>query len=442
MAGILSDLGGGLQNFFGGFGGGGGNMPGVTDDERKYLQQQGMQNFGRMLMVLGMPMTAQQRAQAMAQFAGNMPDPTSQLAKMQEMKVRQMQLQQMQADADWAKQNGFSTTGTQPITTPDPSAGIQTTPPAPQNAPLTPQQQAITSPSTVPQPNIPGITAEDMDLINRTVPPSQRKEALKDLALKRMQETREQVVPLNDEERAYYRIPEGQPAFKKIKTYASGRSEIVDVNAPNIQRPENKIESQVAEVFGGQLKDQIAGARSSANTLKTNNQMLGLLDEGIFTGALASEQLKGAKYVTALSDITGIPAEQLEKKVANTEAYLAEVKNKVIELARQLGNNPSNSDREFALQVAGGQIELNETSMRRILAQSSKLERERLGSYNQMVKGIQDSPLPDSMKKLISPIIKPIDVPEYTPPAPVPIQPQQTQPQKRIRIDLDGNVIQ
>lgn len=166
IEGLLGGIGQGLSNFMGGFGGGGGaNMPGVTDDERKYLQQQSMQNFGRMLMVLGQQMTPAQRAQAMSQMAGNMPDPTQQLARMQEMKLNQLKMEQYKK-----QQEGLANFGNilkqdaQVVETPVPGAAPQQRVPTSGEearaplAPITPTQQKLVSP-------LPGITGEQYQFL-------------------------------------------------------------------------------------------------------------------------------------------------------------------------------------------------------------------------------------------------------------------------------------
>lgn len=162
--GLLGSIGQGVQNFFGGFGGGQG-MPSMSEEEQKYLRGQNVQSLGRMLMVLGMPMTAQQRSQAMAQMVGNMPDPTQQMARMQEMKLRQMQMEQAKRQQEGLANFGnLLQQGPQVVETPVPGAVPQQ--PMPQSgeevraplAPITPTQQKLVSP-------LPGITGEQYQFL-------------------------------------------------------------------------------------------------------------------------------------------------------------------------------------------------------------------------------------------------------------------------------------
>lgn len=150
--GLLGSIGQGVQNFFGGFGGGG-QMPGMTEDEQKYLRGQNVQQLGRMLLVLGMPMTQAQRAQAMQGLVGNMPDQTQQLARLQEMKLRQMQMEQ--AKRQQAGLENFSN-----LLQGNGQQQAQAAPQGPttSGAPLTPQQQALVSP-------LPGITGEQFQTL-------------------------------------------------------------------------------------------------------------------------------------------------------------------------------------------------------------------------------------------------------------------------------------
>lgn len=155
--GLLGGIGQGLSNAFSNFGSPG-QVPGMSDEERKYLQGQNIQSLGRMMLVLGMPMTAQQRAQATAQMVGNMPDPTQQLARMQEMKLNQMKMEQAKRQQESLANFGNLLQGggqPQPVQTPDAASGVA---PSAPNAPLNPQQQALVSP-------LPGITAQQFQTL-------------------------------------------------------------------------------------------------------------------------------------------------------------------------------------------------------------------------------------------------------------------------------------
>lgn len=96
--------------------------------------------------------------------------------------------------------------------------------------------------------------------------------------------------------------------------------------------------------------DAITAARAEVNA-----------DKGIFSGKLAEQKLQLAKFGT----LFGFPDEQ----VANTEAFKAAIGSRVMGLVKGLGSGTSisNSDRVFAEKMSGGQIQLNDTSIRRIL---------------------------------------------------------------------------
>jgi hypothetical protein len=259
------------------------------------------------------------------------------------------------------------------------------------------------------------LTPEDLQTIN-SLPLNVRQQAAKELMLKRSTETRTAEVPLTAEERKQMDIPEGQPAFKKMTYYPSGKSEVTGYHVPTINRPENKLEAGFMTLSVENFKESKADASAARDSLTTSNTLIDLLDEGIFSGAFAPQKLKAAKYAKFASDFLGVkPGPELDKLISSTETYNAAVKDKVMSIVKILGANPSNSDREFALDVAAGNIALDENTMRRILAKDAELNKSRIDRYNQLAKDYSEADLTDSMKKLLSPLLRPIEAPVYNP---------------------------
>jgi hypothetical protein len=259
------------------------------------------------------------------------------------------------------------------------------------------------------------LTQEDLASL-ASLPVAQRQEAAKQLMIKRSTETRTNEVPLTAEERKQMDIPEGQPAFKKVTYYPSGKTEVTGYHVPTINRPENVMEKQFMGLAVKNFEESQDAAKAARDSMTTSNTLTDLLDEGIFSGSFAGQKLQAAKYAKAATDLLGIkPGAELQKTIESTEAYRAAVKDKVLGIAKALGANPSNTDRDFALDVAGGNIALDEGTMRRILAKDAELNKTKIERHNQLVQDYQQGELSDSMKKLLSPLMKPIEAPAYVP---------------------------
>lgn len=98
---------------------------------------------------------------------------------------------------------------------------------------------------------------------------------------------------------------------------------------------------------------------------------------GIFSGAGADVRLKLAK----VADFLGVPGAD---KIENTEAFGAAIGGRVLSLVKGLGAGTgiSNADRDFARDMAGGNVKLNEGSIRRILDIGEQAARFKINSHN------------------------------------------------------------
>lgn len=101
---------------------------------------------------------------------------------------------------------------------------------------------------------------------------------------------------------------------------------------------------------------------------------------GVFSGAFAEHKQYLAKVASAL----GIADTD---KIATTEAYGAAIGQRVASMVKAFGtgNAISDGDRKFAAAMAGGQITLDERSMRRILDIGEKASRLKIGQHNSLV---------------------------------------------------------
>jgi hypothetical protein len=117
-------------------------------------------------------------------------------------------------------------------------------------------------------------------------------------------------------------------------------------------------------------KDEINAIHRSREQLDTAG--------GIFNGAAADVRLKLAK----VADFLGVPNAD---KIANTETFGAAIGGRVLSLVKGLGAGTgiSNADRDFARDMAGGNIKLDERSIRRILDIGEQAARTKITSHNE-----------------------------------------------------------
>lgn len=98
---------------------------------------------------------------------------------------------------------------------------------------------------------------------------------------------------------------------------------------------------------------------------------------GIFSGAAGEVRLKVAK----VAEMLGVPNAD---KIANTEAFGSAIGSRVLALVKGLGSGAgiSNADRAFAERMAGGNINLDEQSIRKILEIGERAARAKIDTHN------------------------------------------------------------
>lgn len=121
------------------------------------------------------------------------------------------------------------------------------------------------------------------------------------------------------------------------------------------------------------------GANSAKDEINAIHRAREQLDSagGIFSGAGADIRMKLAK----VADFLGVPNAD---KIENTEAFGSAIGARVLALVKGLGagTSISNADREYAAAMAGGNIRLNEGSIRRILDIGEQAARVKIDSHN------------------------------------------------------------
>jgi hypothetical protein len=116
-------------------------------------------------------------------------------------------------------------------------------------------------------------------------------------------------------------------------------------------------------------RDDITAIHRSREELDQNG--------GVFSGAFADKKLYLAKVAEAL----GVPD---AGAIKNTEAYGAAIGSRVASMVKAFGSGTaiSDGDRRFAAAMAGGQVTLDEKSMRRILDIGEQAARGKIEQHN------------------------------------------------------------
>jgi hypothetical protein len=101
---------------------------------------------------------------------------------------------------------------------------------------------------------------------------------------------------------------------------------------------------------------------------------------GIINGAFADKRL----FLAKAANLLGVPNAE---KINNTEAYGAAIGQRVAAMVKAFGSGTaiSDGDRRFAAAMAGGNIDLDEKSMRRILDIGEKAARGKIDYHNTFV---------------------------------------------------------
>ena len=168
-------------------------------------------------------------------------------------------------------------------------------------------------------------------------------------------------------------------------------------HSPSLQR-----DITAAEGEGKAIGEQRGLLPNQKNALTSVDNAIGLLDKGIYTGAYAQLKKAGAKYTPLVNT----------EKASNTETFLSEIGNTIVPRLKEFGGNDSNEELKYLRAISAGDITLEESAIRAILA-STKMKIER------GIKRIQSGMDANGN----------------------PAQPTQPTQQKRLRFDAQGNQI-
>jgi hypothetical protein len=182
----------------------------------------------------------------------------------------------------------------------------------------------------------------------------------------------------------------------------------------------NTGQDKLVEIAADQFKGHLAAVDQARQTLQATASMRDQLNApgGVITGAAAGDRL-------ALQKIGSLLGVADPSAITNTEALRAAAGPLVLATVKGLGSGTSisNSDRDFAAEMAGGNIALNESSIRRMIDIQEQAAREKMtrsqGVINQL---IQTNPNLANLAPLLTappPEARPPAASQSAPPAPV-----------------------
>lgn len=162
-----------------------------------------------------------------------------------------------------------------------------------------------------------------------------------------------------------------------------------------LQSPKGVDLSGLASVFGQEaakkeaqaVGEEVATLQGKQQSVESLKSARAILEQGIYSGSYGEFQSELAKKsLGVVGDL---------KRVENTEVFLNEVNSNVIPLLQEFGGNDSNEELRFLQRLVGGDITLQESSIRRILDNAiRKIER---GMQRTAAKGraVREGKLPE-----------------------------------------------
>ena len=182
-----------------------------------------------------------------------------------------------------------------------------------------------------------------------------------------------------DPTKAWQQAPDGQ--WKQAG--ASG----VNVTT-NVGGEGSRFGEQLAGALGDDFVDQRNAALQAVQSLTTAQLGRQLLDEGTIVGA-------GANFLLAMGGgLERLGIHLADDARANTRAYAALMAGEVGRMIQLFGAGTglSDADREFARQMAGGEITMTKQALRRILDINERAARNLIEAYNRQAQQIERAP--------------------------------------------------
>jgi hypothetical protein len=208
--------------------------------------------------------------------------------------------------------------------------------------------------------------------------------------------------------------------------YIKAQSDIRAAGKPSVSvqvqtNAQNELYKGMTGDFVKEIGEHRKRADSALSQLQTVDTARDLLDRGVITGTGANFRLGLHRALSTAGLVNG-------DKVENTEAFMATMGRQTLDLVKGLGagSGISNADREYAEKIAGGNIDMSEAGIRRLLDINDRASRASIDSYNTRVQPLlTDENVPSFMRGNLTiappPVRERKPPPEATPePAPAP----------------------
>jgi hypothetical protein len=183
--------------------------------------------------------------------------------------------------------------------------------------------------------------------------------------------------------------PGTEPFQKRMLEYATKKVEGAGKGTGNVTIGGINVDTGAASKAAGKIVgENVANIENQFSLETAYKDALSLLNKGIYGGAFGPEQAAATKYSLGLIGN--------QKKLENTEVFMANIGEIVIPRLVQFGGNDSNEELKYLQNVVAGNQRLEPESMKRILTSAEKKVQnniKRLNLQAQAAKGGTELPI-------------------------------------------------
>ena len=183
--------------------------------------------------------------------------------------------------------------------------------------------------------------------------------------------------------------PGTEPFQKRMLEYATKKVEGAGKGTGNVTIGGINVDTGAASKAAGKIVgENVANVENQFSLQTAYKDALSLLNKGIYSGAFGPEQTAATKYSLGLIGN--------QKKLENTEVFMANIGEIVIPRLVQFGGNDSNEELKYLQNVVAGNQRLEPESMKRILTSAEKKVQnniKRLNIQTQAAKGGTELPI-------------------------------------------------
>ena len=183
--------------------------------------------------------------------------------------------------------------------------------------------------------------------------------------------------------------PGTEPFQNRMLEYANKKVEGAGKGTGNVTIGGINVDTGAASKAAGKIVgENVANIENQFSLETAYKDALSLLNKGIYGGAFGPEQAAATKYSLGLIGN--------QKKLENTEVFMANIGEVVIPRLVQFGGNDSNEELKYLQNVVAGNQRLEPESMKRILTSAEKKVQnniKRLNLQTQAAKGGTELPI-------------------------------------------------